>query len=63
MLFVTEEYTLVLTTRFVHFKHGMTRFVKELFYSSVHDKSVTCIPTVCNNWLRIKLVTNRSNRE
>jgi len=25
MLFFTEEYTLVLTTRFVHFKHGMTR--------------------------------------
>jgi len=25
MLFVTEDYTLVLTTRFVHFKHGMTR--------------------------------------
>jgi len=25
MLFVTEEYTLVLTTRFVHFRHGMKR--------------------------------------
>jgi len=30
---------------------------KELFTASVHDKSVVCIPTVCKNWLRIKLVT------
>jgi len=26
-------------------------------------KSVVCIPTVCKNWLRIKLVTKRANRK
>jgi len=28
----------------------------------VHDKSLVYIPTVCNNWLRIKLVSNQGNR-
>jgi len=36
---------------------------EELFYSFRRINPIVCMPTVCDYWLRIKLITNGSNRK
>ena len=74
MLFSGHEYIIAAATMFTHFQHGghepevvishhlwhLPGPCKELFYL---PHVINPMPTVCDNWLLIKLITKGANRK